>query len=83
MTLYQDAETPPLPVFDGVTSPTGDQYVPHCAWRDLYDAICQAQKFIYITGNAITTTGLINRTFFAYLLDLNYEIVRDGPTDQS
>ena len=50
LTLYQDADTPELPVFDGVTSPNGDQYIPTRAWRDLYDAILTAQKFIYITG---------------------------------
>jgi len=56
ITLYQDADTPPLPVFDGVASPSGEQYVPTTAWRDLYDAINNAQKFIYITGWSVSTS---------------------------
>ena len=50
VTLYQDADTPPLSVFQGVTSVQGGQYTPTRCWRDLYTALCSAQSLIYITG---------------------------------
>lgn len=50
VTLYQDAETPMLPCFEGVTNADGSQYEPTNCWKDLYKHICEAEKFIYITG---------------------------------
>ena len=41
--------------FDGVLHPDGTQYVPTRAWRDLFNAINNAQKFIYITGWSVYT----------------------------
>ena len=41
--------------FDGVLHPDGTQYVPPRAWRDLFNAIENAQKFIYITGWSVYT----------------------------
>ena len=55
MTLYQDANTPQLPVFDGLCHPNGSSYVATNAWKDLYDCITNAQKFIYITGWSVNT----------------------------
>ena len=55
MTLYQDANTPQLPVFDGLCHPDGSSYVATNAWKDLYDSITNAQKFIYITGWSVNT----------------------------
>ena len=55
MIMYQDADTPQLPQFDGVANPDGSQYQATRAWRDLYDCIQNAQKFIYITGWSIFT----------------------------
>ena len=55
VTLYMDADTPALPVFDGVTTSAGDQYVPTRCWSDLYTAICSAQKLVYITGWSVYT----------------------------
>ena len=50
MILYQAADTPQLPQFEGLYHPDGSPYVATRAWRDLYDCIKNAQKFIYITG---------------------------------
>ena len=50
MILYQDADTPQLPQFEGVSHPDGSPYEATRAWRDLYEVIKNAQKFIYITG---------------------------------
>ena len=55
MIMYQDADTPQLPQFDGVTNPDGSQYQATRTWRDLYDHIQNAQKFIYITGWSVFT----------------------------
>ena len=55
MIMYQDADTlgilgTQLPQFDGVSNPDGSQYQSTRAWRDLYDCLKNAKKFIYITG---------------------------------
>ena len=55
MVLYQDADTPQLPQLDGVCHPDESPYEATRAWRDLYDSIKQAEKFIYITGWSIDT----------------------------
>ena len=55
MIMYQDADTPQLPQFDGVTNPDESQYEATRAWRDLYECIKNAQKFIYITGWSVFT----------------------------
>ena len=46
MTLFQ---------FEGVLYPDGSQYVPTRAWFDLFNAINNAEKFIYVTGWSIFT----------------------------
>ena len=53
--LYMTADTPQLPQFDGVTEPDGSPYVPTRCWFDIYGAICNAEKFIYITGWSVYT----------------------------
>jgi len=50
VTLYQDAETPMLPCFEGVTNADDSQYEPTNCWKDLFQAIQEAERFIYITG---------------------------------
>ena len=55
MIMYQDADTPQLPQFDGVSNPDGSQYQATRCWRDLYEHIKNAQKFIYITGWSVFT----------------------------
>ena len=56
VTLYQDADTPQLAIFDGLVDSVGDEYVPPRLWRDVYDTIMAAQRFIYITGWSVSTT---------------------------
>uniref|UniRef100_A0A0K2T5Y1 phospholipase D n=1 Tax=Lepeophtheirus salmonis TaxID=72036 RepID=A0A0K2T5Y1_LEPSM len=57
VTLYQDADTPLLPVFNGLMDCAGEQeYIPPRAWIDVYKAIRDAQKFIYITGWSVATS---------------------------
>ena len=55
LVMYQDADTPQLPVFDGVTEPDGSQYQATRCWKDLYDHLKNAQKFIYIAGWSVNT----------------------------
>jgi len=56
MIMYQDADTPPeLPQLKGVLNPDGSQYRGTRAWRDIYDSIKNAKKFIYITGWSVYT----------------------------
>ena len=38
-----------------MTEPDGSAYTATRCWRDLYDAIDQAEKFIYITGWSVWT----------------------------
>jgi len=56
VTLYQDADTPQLSIFDGLVDKAGNEYVPPRLWRDIYDTIIAAQRFIYITGWSVDTT---------------------------
>ena len=51
----QDADTPQLPQFDGLTQPDGSPYVATTAWKDLFAALQAAEKFIYITGWSVST----------------------------
>lgn len=53
--LYQDADTPQLPWFEGIECPDGSPYIATRHWVDLYNAIKNAQKFIYITGWSVYT----------------------------
>ena len=50
LVLYMTADTPQLPQFEGVTEPDGSPYSTTRCWFDIYRAICNAEKFIYITG---------------------------------
>ena len=71
--MYQDADTPALPCFNGVTQPDGSEYKPTRfgnstiylfnftviintrLWIDLFHAINNAKKLIYITGWSVFT----------------------------
>ena len=55
MITYQDADTPQLAQFEGVLHPDGSPYAATRAWKDLYDCLKNAQKFIYITGWSVFT----------------------------
>jgi len=55
VTMYQDADTPQLDVFTGVTEPDGSPYTTTRLWLDLYKALEGAEKFIYITGWSVFT----------------------------
>jgi phospholipase D1/2 len=55
MVLYQDADTPQLPQFEGVLHPDGSPYEATRCWRDLFHCLKAAQKFIYITGWSVFT----------------------------
>ncbi|XP_078432393.1 phospholipase D alpha 1-like [Wolffia australiana] len=54
VTLYQDAHIP-----DGfiprIPLASGAEYEPHRCWEDVFDAISNAQHFIYITGWSVYT----------------------------
>ncbi|PWZ55264.1 Phospholipase D beta 1 [Zea mays] len=67
VTLYQDAHVP-----DGtlpeVRLGNGDCYRHGQCWRDVYDAICQARRLIYITGWSVFHT---------------IHLVRDGHDDMA
>ena len=56
VTLYQDADTPALKCFEGVSNPDGTQYIPTRCWKDIYETINQAEKLIYMTGWSIFTS---------------------------
>ena len=43
VTLYQDADTPPLDIFRGVRVADGSAYRPPRCWMDLFQAISQVQ----------------------------------------
>lgn len=53
VTLYQDAHCPMLPM--PVITPSGYPHCPRSTWRDIYETITQAQKFIYIIGWSVST----------------------------
>lgn len=55
LSLYQCADTPDLPVFQGICSPDGSQYRPPRLWRDIFDSIMGAEKLIYIAGWSVDT----------------------------
>ena len=58
MIMYQDADTPQLPQFDDIKQSEDPEirYEATRAWRDLYECIKNAQKFIYITGWSVYTS---------------------------
>ena len=66
MIMYQDADTPQLPQFDGVMNPDESPYQATRAWRDLYESIKNAQKFIYITGWSVFTDIQLLRGILSY-----------------
>ena len=53
-----------LPCFEGVTNADDSQYVPTNCWKDLYQAICEAERFIYITGNGAHEHMISFQTIF-------------------
>ena len=53
--LYMMADSPQLPVFDGVTEPDGSPYQDTRCWLDIYKSICNAEKLIYVTGWSVYT----------------------------
>ena len=55
VTMYQDADTPDLDIFQGVKDPDGGEYTPTRLWLDLYNALDKAEKLIYITGWSVFT----------------------------
>ena len=55
LTLYQDAETPANDLHDSITHADGSTYVAANAWRDIFEAISNAQHFIYLTGWSVWT----------------------------
>jgi len=55
VTLYQDADTPLLPIFQDVVNPDGSEYVPSRLWSDIYNGIMSAEKFVYIAGWSVNT----------------------------
>ena len=61
VTLYQDAETPHDPLFDQITYADGSTYRPTPCWRDIYQALFYAQKFIYVTGWSVWTEVVLAR----------------------
>ena len=50
-----DAETLQTPAFDDVVFTDGSPYKVTHAWKDLFAAIRDAQKFVYITGWSVYT----------------------------
>lgn len=61
MTCYQDAETPTNPLYDSITLFDGSAYEPTHAYQDIYEAICNAQHFVYITGWSVWTDLVLVR----------------------
>ena len=55
MSMYQDADTPQLDIFNGVTEADGSQCTPTRLWIDLFHALDTAEKVIYITGWSVFT----------------------------
>ncbi|ROT66238.1 uncharacterized protein [Penaeus vannamei] len=61
VTVYQDAHCPPLPLFESVPTASGEPYDPPCAWTDLYKALNNAQRLIYITGWSVYAETVLVR----------------------
>ena len=77
MIMYQDADTlgilgTQLPQFDGVSNPDGSQYQSTRAWRDLYDCLKNAQKFIYVTGWSVFTDTKLLRGDLLFHANIKY-----------
>jgi phospholipase D1/2 len=53
--LYMTADTPQLPVFEGVLEPDGRQYETTRCWLDMFTAINNAERFVYVTGWSVFT----------------------------
>ena len=70
--LYMTAECPQLPVFDGVEEPDGSPYQATRCWMDIYQAISNAQKLVYVTGwSVFTGISLVRGEDAAYCPDSN------------
>eukprot|EP01018_Ginkgo_biloba_P010569 Gb_33341 [translate_table: standard] len=54
VTLYQDAHIPDK-FLPKIPLAGGQLYQPHRCWEDIFDAICNAKHFIYITGWSVYT----------------------------
>ena len=61
VTLYQDAETPRDPLFDKITHADGSSYQPTNCFKDIYQAIRDAKRIIYITGWSVWTETVLVR----------------------
>lgn len=61
LVLYQDADTPNLPVFQGVLNPDQSEYIPSRCWRDIYDVVSAAEKLIYVVGWSVDTSKSLLR----------------------
>ena len=55
LTLYQDADTPQLEIFRGLTESDGREYEATRCWADLHSALSEAESLIYITGWSVHT----------------------------
>ena len=75
----QDADTnPKLPQLKGVLNPDGSQYKGTRAWKDIYDSIKNAKKFIYITGWSVyTEINLLRGITIFYLQPKGIETDKD------
>ena len=61
VTLYQDAHTPHCELFEKIELPSGRAYQATCAFKDIVNAMQDAQKFIYLTGWSVFTQTLMLR----------------------
>ncbi|XP_064116964.1 uncharacterized protein LOC135222708 [Macrobrachium nipponense] len=61
VTPYQDAHCPPLPIFESIPTASGETYDAPCAWTDLYKALNNAQRLIYVTGWSVYTETILVR----------------------
>ena len=57
MLLYKDAHVDHVPE---IPLAGGRMYRPPCCWIDLYNAICAARHFIYVTGAQHSGLALIS-----------------------
>ncbi|XP_063685823.1 uncharacterized protein LOC134819675 isoform X2 [Bolinopsis microptera] len=61
VTLFQDADHTTQPEHEPITTALGESYVPPGAWKQVYEVITNATKFIYITGWAVFTEVVLVR----------------------
>jgi len=70
--MYMTAETPQLPVFEGVCEPDGSPFIANRCWLDIFKAMCNAQKLIYVTGwSVFTGISLVRGEEACYYPDSN------------